>query len=1327
MGIEQYIQYEKYSLVVVEDQRWIEHVIDEYPFTDYYVALTIARHYDANVDDVIYSYTQQGVRHYTMNYRDALNVSKFYQVECMTIVAMFEIFAKQCDAAHGSYNTLFDMIDNALKMFDVDVKKRFIQSYYHRLKFDTDPSSYFAMFTSRYKTVVNVRANDDMLTRVANKRSKFNRKHAEMRLRQDTHYSAFVRYHSVLHMFDELERQVTPSHVVSFTLPDEYKSPMQLILESIRTDASIDSALIKIHVDETTISCDRQYNLPNVFASIECSPDIPYAEVVCKSNSTGIHWIKMYTGDMFPTRSLLTSPLTDTSSDHIILLYKTCRDTKTSIMSRTVYDGNINKYFDNQSTVKYTDVTFDVHKRLAYFKYDYKYNKPYAQISADVCSMLRLETRGTSHDEHAYIVETSNYVCTRIVPNLYVYPTLLEHLVRTCDMFEPIRQYMFMDERRKSILHGSSTCIVIRIGLSVVTASFSSHTCTNRMKRLNNTKIYEGWNYTKIVMRNIENHYMFKFVDKLLQQLLMEYIRSKEYLECLYDIRSDYQGVPDDYLPVPDIIRDYKKEVPELWVPNTSKQVDASCLRIVSDRLADKIREVTAANLKPEDEMCVYKDDPLYQTMLTLGGRRVLRYPPERTDPCSRNYVAADVRRPYIGLIRNTKANNNVYKLLPNCYTTDHATKHMKHMYKYIQDPIYHRNPDQQANVNDVYKSDTVPRTRAGYAQLPVVVRTTITGTLSPTPYTLYRESLGSDSDNFIECLYYALHNGEHISAYATSLRATLRSEVEQRVHVCSQDMPYMSLSDMMQLYDNGTNLCYFYRAFEEYLHVNIMIFMDSGKSLSIYPSNFCDNYMWKLDMSRPLIVMMCFVSSHRRCQYELIVKLRGKEKSYMFNPRTHREDKLNCLSMALYKHAFLSHVDTRVAIDVPNVLVKDDGKTLDELIAELRATVDNHPHARLVSVPKVGAGTLTGQHLSSDGKAVAVRYKVDTLQVWVSCLSYPLMVDTCDIDVRHTVDSVKHLCHAPTKLLVTIDPFDMDTKYVDGIVDADDIVYYTKRQLLTDTEAEYIVSIKGVTHTTTSTLSVLHNMKSLVHIKHDVIVILLKHCTADRYKMIESCVKYTRDQHAVDSGWYMCNNELVTEFSSWDSCYDYYNQSGIMYNGMIELQPSDEDSVASLVAKLNSNEDVRLITPTAFLYARVTNCPSVVAFDSLESFMGWRRVRYNNVVVSDKLQYLKEDYILQVSVRFERVLLCVKASYVCGKSECIRVITKWNQAIFGIIIDDSHADLRRVKTVSGLVSLLLTVAAPIADNFHDIYVAYSRRDNYYVPLLLMPVNVGSM
>jgi hypothetical protein len=1281
-----------------------------------------------------------------MDYREVLNISKFYRVRCMTIVTLIDMYYKRCSNDGGGYDTLFDMIDDALKMFDVDVKKRFIQYYYYQMVQDINPGSYYMKFTERYSTILHLRVDtDDPQKRTTDRRSRFNKKYNDSIVQQQMYWDMFAAYHKVLRKLPTLEAFITPSSLVAQETKDEYKPILQLLLEAVKSPASIDTATVKIHVDENAIgkgtSNYNSYSLPSVFASIPCDEHTPYVELVSKSYGTGIHWFKLYNAKLFPTRSLLTAPLADSTDDHIVLLQATHKANIATSSSRTVYDRNVNMYFDNVSTVRYIDVLFNVRRRLVLFKYDYRYDRPYMSMVDNICSMLQLPS---TDEEHSYIVDVSDYVCTKIVPNLYVYPTLLEHLLRTSELFAPIRPYITIDERRRPLLHKTTISLRIRIGSRIVVATFDPDVAANDMKRFHNTKIYEGWSYTKIVIRNIENHYMFRFVDTLIQELLMEYINNREYLEDLYAIHEEYPHVPREYQDVPDIIWNFKKEVPELWVPNTSKQVDAKALCIVSDRLRD-----------------IY---------VATGERQVLTYPPEDCPvygKYARHYVAPDSQRRYVGLIRNRMSSKDMFKLLPNAYTTDHTTKFKKHMSKYARDPNYHLHPDPQANINQVYKSDSAPRTSRGYAQIPIALQSIIKGTLDQVSYKLYRESLGDEQDKFIACIHHAMHN-ESIDGYwpiqsSTSLRMLYRSHVEERIHMCSQDLPYMTSEEMMYLYDSGANPCYFYRAFEDMFNINIMIFIYDRGILSVYPSNFIGEYLWEFNIARPLLVLLCFTTSRMKYMYEVVIKelVETRVKRYLLIPGRDVEEKINCLNLALYKHKFLSNsdvsddlhdaslgtilseridsiTDSVEVLSISQVLISHAGTKADQLYKSL---VNNSHRCSIQATDKIPLTAATAQYISSSGKTIAIQYTINGHNIWVSAYHYPLRLPVME-PTPCTLDTCMEILPHLNKLITTVDPYircpdGTKLKYIDGLIDDKGFVYFVRTEVMTEAYLSLIEVDSPLSMVSKSTciLDRIWNIKIGIEVKHDILVTMLRHYTGSKDEMISKYVSFREydvssapTDDVLDIYKYMSNYDLITEFDSWSDCYNYYLESGIMNkDGRLELGKDDMDSINSMMIKLDNDESIKLITPMKFLYTKVKKDANVLAFESKESFIGWRRTIHHNVILYESFQSLKEDYMLQVSVAFHRVLFYVKASHICTELECKRTITRWNESLGNEHIHEDAIPLHHTRNVHRLVDILSNLDVPIESSYHYTFIAYSKRQGFYVPLLYIPSHLGDI
>lgn len=572
------------------------------------------------------------------------------------------------------------------------------------------------------------------------------------------------------------------------------------------------------------VSSNAAKDTISMFRMANCSVVIPYIEVQHHHSTATLKRIHMFHDIEFPSKLLEIQPIQDPAFDGILFLFMS-RKNPLLVTVKSTLDKKINSYVDNEYMVKYVPVTYNTLTKTFTFKYQSIYGSPYNVISYEICKQF-------GYLSSDCIVTYNNCMQKKVVPNKYIYPNVLKYMFDYLPEFENLRKYIYVDESKQTALMGNKTKVRLQLNNSRISVSIESKVADKQTNKLG-TKIYSGWSYTVISFYRIYNKELYLFADAMIYTVLDAYHKYVDYVCELLDMSMTniYAGNEHLIKDVPDIIQDIKQEVPELWVPNTSKQVNSSSLIIL------KNKEVAERH---SEEM----------------GVGIMQYPDPR-DPIigkySRWYSSTNKNTPHMGLIINTKNNSDLFKFLPNTYVNSHLDG-THHYSLYLKDPLNYTGQGTQETTQLMYHKDSSARKNEGMSQCPKFIQ----NILHEIPVETYRMSYGKGFDRFAETMI-------NIFGHYDPMK------IVPYMYMCRQEFPNYSDEYIAKLFLEGYNPMYFIRAIETYYGMNIMVITVRDKRYKLFPHVTTRQYLWEPIPNKPFVILLCFIKSRKKYIYECI------------------------------------------------------------------------------------------------------------------------------------------------------------------------------------------------------------------------------------------------------------------------------------------------------------------------------------------------------------------------------------------------------------------------------------------------------------------------
>ena len=578
-----------------------------------------------------------------------------------------------------------------------------------------------------------------------------------------------------------------------------------------------------------SIASNAAKDTVTMFRTIECSEKVPYVEIQHHHSTFSMRRIHTFTDIEFPTKMLNVEPISEPSFDGIVLLMM-CKKDPLLVTVKSAMDKEINNYVDNTYMVKYMPVEYNTLTKTISFKYDLSYGESCENIIDRICYEF-------GYVPSEYLISYTNCMQKKVLTNVYIYPNLLNYMLLYHPKFAEVGKYVFVDESKQTSLMSKKTKLRIQLNNSRISISLESSVAKRQVTKYK-TKIYDGWSYTIVSYYKVHNMHISSFADNILETVFNMYNEVLDEVKQLLDITYLYKGDEDIVKGVPEIIYDIKQEVPELWVPNTSKQVTSSSLIILRD----------------EEVMKRYCSGPnKFEAILYPDPRE------EHLAQYSRWYSSTDKRRPNLGLIVNTKENADMFRFLPNTYTRSHRTN-SHHYGNYYLDPINYDGKGTQITTQDIYKKDSSARKNKGKSECPKFIENMLFGTVNDVPYKVYRKSHASGNNRFGSTMFdiFGHYDPDAVVPY---------------LYMCRQEIPGYSLKQIEDLFYSGCNPMYFVRAYEMLYDVNILIITVRDASYRLFPYSTRENYMWRPVPGRPYVILLCFVKSRSKYIYESLYK----------------------------------------------------------------------------------------------------------------------------------------------------------------------------------------------------------------------------------------------------------------------------------------------------------------------------------------------------------------------------------------------------------------------------------------------------------------------
>lgn len=563
-----------------------------------------------------------------------------------------------------------------------------------------------------------------------------------------------------------------------------------------------------------------------IYRNIACSEIIPFIQMQHYHHTSYIKKIRTFHDLEFPTKLLDAELINDDTYDGINMLYICKRNSPLAIVKSPV-DKQINEYFDNKQVIKYIKVMYDSTKQILTFKFDLIYDSTYLAIAHSLCHELGFYS-------FEYLVTYNNCMQKQVLTNVYIYPHVLNYMLRFHPAFQELNKFVYVDEERRTCLMTQRIRLRVHINNLRITISLESFIAKRQMQ-LYKKKIYSGWPYTIVSYYKVSNQHVTDYIDTVLDTILSIYYQHKDEVKQIFG----YTSTEDEIKTTPDIIYNIKQEVPEIWVANTSKQVTSKNIVIISERLAQEYMK---------------------------RGKEVIKYPLH--GHLSRYYTSANPSRPHMGLIQNTKANANEFRFLPNAYKTNHVNN-TRHLYGYVQDPINYTGENKQRTRQEVYKKDYAPIKHKGFSECPKFLTQTLLGNFRSSKYNLYVYYHSKGNNRFPETMQNIFGYYEH--------RAVI-----PYLYMCKQELPEFTNSEIVDLYLKGYNPMYFVRAYEAVYDVNIVIVTCKDKQYKVQTHTAPNK--------KPYLILMCFLTSRTQFVYGSVYKNNSSDPHLWFPDKDPQE-----------------------------------------------------------------------------------------------------------------------------------------------------------------------------------------------------------------------------------------------------------------------------------------------------------------------------------------------------------------------------------------------------------------------------------------------------
>lgn len=947
------------------------------------------------------------------------------------------------------------------------------------------------------------------------------------------------------------------------------------------------------------LDIDKQFNTSTreLFDRVLCSCDIPYVEAFHKQSVNTLHWIKVFDDLEFPSKVLPISPVNDVGSNKLVMLIRTHRANLVS-SSKAYIDKKINAYFDNEHYIRYIPVVYDEDTKQIIYRYDHCSKEGIYGIAEHVIDSLKL-------DKKSYLIFNESLTCKKVIPNFYVYPTVLAFMLRTHDEFKTIRSYIHVDEESSTVIMDNCIRLRVRMGTSMTSVRIESFV-SNRQTLEYGIKIYPDWSYTIISYYKIDDQNEFKVITSVLSAMFSIYRKYKDMYKMLHGIDDSRDVVK----PIPSEITNLKREVPELWVSNTSKQVASKTISIISEEQAMEL-------MKCNVQVMLFPVD-------------------DKNKHLSRWYVSKDPDKPFIGLIRNYKKNGYIHPLLPNVYKRDHLSNPDSHAYKYFRDPNNYDPISANESRTLVYARDYAPCRDAGMSECPRILSRKILGIETG----LKLASFGSSNNRFNETM--------------TSIMGPPVGNVEDYIFMCQQDLPGWSVEDMIRFHRSGYNPMYFVRAYEIVYNTNIVIFLTNRKDLMIYPN--IGQYIWRPDMTKSIVVLVCFTSTRTKFIYEAVVRASDDG---MIVPR------------------WFKSIEYDNIVNLVNDHIKSPVKAF---------------------LPR---GNIVGQCITKDGKTVAV--KLDT-GIWMEAFWCPLKVPVYYL-TPHSVElpTLSQITHISNYLG---QPYVITGNNRINVVTCKDGSNILVREVET-TEPITSSLISTPILREASMFDRYKAFKDYISIKHDALISLMK-LSSNPIRVIVDHVEFEREEfHYIRCIDYLMK-KFKWEFNSFEDALNYYKSIGIVnLYGKISFDDRESGTLESIGRSIANKDKVNLLLYNRYLSCQI-NIPSYCKFfTSRESFVDWIQVTDTNLTVLDTMKKLNHNYIFNCQVGYKMTTFYVVGNLQTTENECIKYFAEHHpDIVLGPV---------RVTGISDLIPKLRNIILDLDKTM----ILMSYRQGIYVPVLL--------
>lgn len=807
----------------------------------FYDVLCIASCYNRPTNELVYAYERNGVKYFTSDYKYAFALDKVFPVT----VAPFDYLVHKFGVPNKG-----EFLDNILLDLTSELRKHYmiiLLTYDYQSKFVDN------VFFEHYKRILslNIESGQKSIGRAVNLYLKHRAQ--TMTIEQD-----------VMQLYKDL------------LIALEYD-------QSESQEPDLISCKVIIDIDKTF-----HMNALDVFNQIECNEEVPYVEVLSKEANMPAHWIKTYNDIEFPSKEFSFDVLRYDEGNQIVMLIKDEKKTDPS-SSKIEFDRLINSYYDGEYSVRFVHVTYNARQRTIIYEHN-------VLSRNDKLDIAKLVIKHMNLPKDSYFIYSMMHMYENIIPNKYIYIPVMLLMMRMNPQFDDIRKYVYIDEHRSSAMMNGYIKLKIITGTSKVTVRINSKIAKKQFK-WNNVVIRKGWSYLKIVYYKIPDMDVIHFIDNVVRKILYIYEELKPIYKSVFNISDGtfYTGNEDKVGEEPMFIDDLREEVPEIWVPNTSRQISKD-LRIINEKhLETAIKE----------------------------NYFILQFPipvDDFTERVSRYYTSVNKKGDgaYVGLLENIKENRNVIAYLPNVYMYDHSQNKNSLLHVYLKDPTKYNINNKPKTRQQFYTFDNKPRMDVGYTNCPKIIVDVVYKNIYDSSSNLYLYATSGNNNRFEECLITAC--------------GIAQANIMDYAFMCRQELPGKSDDEIMELMKTNINPMYFVRAYEVVYNVNIIIVISKRSELYLFPPTSSSKYRWVPDPSKPIILLMCYSFTRFKFYYQLVCRsnkyLHG---NVLWTVQNHPEEYKN-ITTFYKKHVNADDYDN---IDLTNYIaqsISKDGRVLSFL-----------------------------------------------------------------------------------------------------------------------------------------------------------------------------------------------------------------------------------------------------------------------------------------------------------------------------------------------------------------------------------------------------------